>query len=258
MASTSTVTLGRLFVTGRAPLMHHASSECLYRHHQSYGFMQNRVPITCESSTVSKSSSQKQQQQMITEHKSSVAVEAPDLHKILQSSSPKTNWWTPMFHFSFECKWSTNFLRDPDHESISGQSNVPVSKATMATPATGVSAIPQSGTNSSSSSISLVDLIASSSSSSSKQIPAATVTGTISVTPIHRQQQDRKSTSLPDVIALSSSQQQTPNSARRMKKQVIFDDNKARELRKQTRRQQTWHDAWVQSAIASRLAMPED
>jgi len=45
---------------------------------------------------------------------------------------------------------------------------------------------------------------------------------------------------------------------RRRSERVIFTAEKARLLRKENRATQTFHDKWYHSAIASKLAMPED
>ncbi|KAL2643625.1 hypothetical protein R1flu_011212 [Riccia fluitans] len=256
------------FLTRGAPMMH-GSCECHNRQHRSYGAPQSRVLITCESSTAynnrdSSSSSQKQQQHVITELKSSVAENmAPGLHKILESSSPRRNWWTPIFNFSSEGMWSTIQPKQEEEAAEHDTSGrIPVAVAAAATEATifGIPSAtevrtPQGG--SSSSSISLPELIAS---SSSKQMPSA-VAAAIAVSLIQHQQL-REGTTLSDLIASSSSQRNPrgvrERSSSRKMKQVVFDEKKARELRKQTRLLQTWHDAWVHSAIASRLAVPEE
>lgn len=46
--------------------------------------------------------------------------------------------------------------------------------------------------------------------------------------------------------------------ARRRSERVIFTAEKARLLRKESRASKTFHDKWYHSAIASKLAMPED
>ncbi|KAL3683026.1 hypothetical protein R1sor_001048 [Riccia sorocarpa] len=242
----SSLALGSSFLTGSGASLKHGTAEWHhYRHHQSYESPeQSGGLITCKGSTSYSGSSLKENQQH--ELKSSIPeAEAAAAFQMLERSSPKKNWWDPIFSFSSEGIWSTILPEGTegaaavvDHSSVVRPSGPPVMGGS---------------TTERSPSISLQELIAS---SSTKQIPPPAAAA-IAMTCIQQQQREIQSTSLGSSPQKPSEVVRVSSSVSRTMKQVIFDDTKARELRKQIRKQQTWHEAWVHSSIASQLAVPK-